>query len=69
MMLNWDDVKMGGAMEDIVCRTFTADVMSFGTVRQVELKADGAKTSVTKANVREFVRLYIDFQFRKQCEG
>lgn len=24
---------------------------------------------VTKANVKEFVRLYIDFQFRKQCEG
>ena len=69
MMLNWDAQKMGGPMEDVVCRTFTADVMSFGTVRQEELKADGANTPVTQANVKEFVRLYIDFQFRKQCEG
>ena len=28
----------------------------------------GAKIPVTKENVKEFVRLYIDWQFRKQCE-
>jgi len=25
-MLSWDDVKMGGSMEDILCRSFTVDV-------------------------------------------
>jgi len=24
---------------------------------------------VSKSNVHEFVRLYIDFKFKKQCEG
>ena len=61
MMLNWDDAKMGGAMEDVVCRTFTADVQRFGAIKQEELKADGSTTYVTKNNVKEFVRLYIDF--------
>ena len=25
-MLSWDDAKMGGSMQDILCRTFTVDV-------------------------------------------
>ena len=32
-MLNWDEAKMGGKIEEIVCRTFTADVESFGEVQ------------------------------------
>ena len=32
MILNWDDTKMGGKMEDVLCRTFTADVESFGAI-------------------------------------
>ena len=31
-MLNWDEAKMGGTMQDVLCRTFTADVESFGEV-------------------------------------
>ena len=52
-----------------MCRTFTADVESFGEISQRELKENGAGIPVTSANVKEFVRLYIDFQFKKQCEG
>jgi hypothetical protein len=33
------------------------------------LKEGGNNIPVNKANVREFVRLYIDFQFKKQCAG
>ena len=56
-------------MEDILCRTFTVDVEQFGAVNQIELKEGGANIPVSKSNVREFVRMYIDFQFKKQCEG
>ena len=35
----------------------------------MELKEGGANIPVTKQNAKEFVRMYIDFQFRKQCEG
>lgn len=48
-------------MEDVLCRTFTADVEQFGQVKSVELKEDGTNVMVTKQNVHEFVRLYIDF--------
>lgn len=52
-----------------MCRTFTADVELFGEVTQKDLIEGGSSIPVTKANVREFVRLFIDFHFRKQCEG
>lgn len=64
-MLSWDDVKMMGSMEEILCRTFTVDIEQFGAITQLELIEGGNNIPVTKANVREFVRLYIDFQFRK----
>ena len=60
-MLSWDDQKMGGTMEDVLCRTFTADVQQFGAISSVELKEGGANIPVSKANVKEFVRLYIEF--------
>jgi len=31
-MLNWDEAKMGGTMEDVLCRTFTVDVEHFGEI-------------------------------------
>ena len=68
-MLNWDDQKMGGPLEDVLCRTFVADVESFGAVQEVDLKENGSAIPVTKNNAKEFVRLYIDFQFKKQCEN
>lgn len=56
-------------MEDVLCRNFTADVEQFGQVSQKELKEGGENIMVSKSNVKEFVRLYIEFQFKKQCEG
>ena len=60
-MLNWDDAKMGGTMEDVLCRTFTADVEAYGEIQTKELKPGGIDIQVTKETAPEFVRLYIDF--------
>lgn len=68
IMLNWDEEKMG-SLQEVMCRTFTADVEHFGEITQKELKEGGSSIPVTKDNVAEFVRLFIDFHFRKQCEG
>lgn len=59
-MLNWDEEKLG-KLEEVMCRTFTVDVESFGEIHQEELKPDGQSILVTKNNITEFVRLYIDF--------
>merc|ERR1712157_96028 len=67
-MLNWDQAK-DGVMEEVMCRTFTSDMEFMGEISQRELKENGASILVTQKNVHEFVRLYIDFQFNKQCEG
>ena len=68
-MLTWDEAKMGGKMQDVLCRTFTSDVELYGEVQAKEIKKGGADILVTKANVHEFVRLFIDFKFKKQCES
>ena len=31
-MLNWDEAKMGGPLEEVMCRTFVADVEQFGEI-------------------------------------
>ena len=64
MMLSWDEDKLG-KMEDVLCRTFTVDVEQFGAVTQLELIEGGANKPVTPANAREFVRLFIEFKFKK----
>ena len=69
MMLDWDETQGGGRMEDVLCRTFTCNVEQFGEVQERELIENGAQVMVSKSNVHEFVRLYIDFKFKKQCEG
>ena len=56
-------------MEETIARTFTADVESYGAITQHELKEGGADIAVNKSNVQEFVRLYIEWTFKKQCEG
>lgn len=48
-------------MQDIVCRTFVVDVEQFGAVSEVDLKENGSQIYVNKSNVKEFVRLYIEF--------
>ncbi len=53
----------------MVCRNFTVDVEKFGAVQEVELKPGGANIPVTRYNREEFVRLYIDYEFKQQCAG
>jgi hypothetical protein len=67
-MLNWDEAE-NGQMEETIARTFTADVENFGAITQHELKEGGASIAVNKSNVQEFVRLYIEWTFKRQCQG
>lgn len=46
-MLNWDEAESMGSLEDVLCRTFTADVEQFGQVKSVDLKEDGGNIMVT----------------------
>ena len=55
-------------MEDTLCRTFEVDKEQFGENKLFELKPGGADILVTKENRKEFVQLFVDFEFRKQCE-
>lgn len=50
-----------------MCRNFTVDVEKFGAVQEVELKEGGASIAVNRFNREEFVKLYINFQFKEQC--
>lgn len=45
-MLAWDEAKLG-KLEEVLCRTFTVDVESFGAISQEELKEGGASILVT----------------------
>jgi len=68
-MLDYDEAKQGMSMEDMLQRTFTVTVDNFGAQEEVEIVPNGSKIMVTEKNVRQFVRLYIDFEFKKQCES
>ena len=57
-----------GKMEDVLCRTFTVDIEQFGIHNTVPLKEGGENIYVTTENAAEFVRLFIDYKFKKQCE-
>lgn len=61
-------------LEDIVCRNFTVDLLGVDaegrTVsREVELVLGGAEIPVTIENREQFVRLFVEFEFKKQCKG
>lgn len=64
--MNYNDHHKA-ALEDIVCRNFTVDVEKFGSVQEVELKEGGAKITVNRHNRHEFVKLFIEYEFKKQC--
>ncbi len=55
-------------LEDVLARTFTIDLEIFGEKVTENLKKDGDKIYVTKENRQEFIDLYIDHLFIKQCE-
>ena len=54
-------------LEDVLARTFTVDSESFGEQITDELKPGGKDIYVTKENRKEFINLYIEFCFEKQC--
>ena len=56
-------------LESVIMRSFTADVNVLGAVNEIELKPNGSNILVTKDNRREFVQLYLQFIFKKSCEG
>ena len=65
-MLNYEASANGGALlEDVLCRSFTTDVEQFGQKTEMELIPGGKDILVTKDNREEFVRLFIEFEFKK----
>lgn len=55
-------------LEDVLARTFTIDSEIFGEKITDELKHGGNELLVTKNNRQEFIDLYIEFMFEKQCK-
>ena len=64
-ILNYSDEK---PLEDILCRTFTIDYDVLDSKVTEPLKPGGEEIFVTKENRQEFIDLYIDHLFYKQCE-
>lgn len=56
-------------LEDMLCRSFTVDVERFGVTEEVELCPGGKDMVVNRFNRSEFIRLYIEWEFCRQCEG
>jgi hypothetical protein len=56
-ILDYNDPNV--PLEDVIMRSFVADVTVLGAVNEVELKPNGANILVTKENRREFVALYL----------
>ena len=54
-------------LEDILARTFTFTSEQFGEQITDELKPGGKDIFVSKENRAEFIQLYLDFVFEKQC--
>jgi hypothetical protein len=54
-------------LEDIVCRTFSVDVESFGSIESIDLIPNGSEIVVNKENREHFVRQYIEYEFQRQC--
>ena len=47
------------SLEEIVCRTFSVDVMIGGQTKTVDLVPGGSELYVNRDNRQEFVRLFI----------
>ena len=50
-----------------IAGNFTVAEKQFGAVNEIELKPDGHKINVNMMNRHEFVRLRIEYEFKKQC--
>ena len=62
------DYNEEGALEEILCRTFTIDMIQYGDTVTFDLVPNGKEIYVTKENRRDFVDKYIEYLFEKQCE-
>jgi len=56
-------------LEETLGQTFTVEQEQFGEVKSFDLKPDGAHIPVREDNKEEFVELFIDFTFNKQCQN
>jgi len=50
-----------------IAGTFTVDEKQFDMVETIELVEGGKTKAVTLANREEFVRLRIEYEFKRQC--
>merc|ERR1712232_121133 len=55
-------------MKDILGTTFSLDYQEYGATHTVDLIPNGREIYVTKDNREDYVRLYIEYEFEKQCE-
>ncbi|CAH0579342.1 unnamed protein product [Chrysodeixis includens] len=63
--LSW---MLENSIAGVIDTTFSVECSSFGAVRSVELRAGGAADTVTDANKREYVRLYVAHRFTRGAE-
>eukprot|EP01059_Diplonema_ambulator_P031754 TRINITY_DN5931_c0_g1_i1.p2 TRINITY_DN5931_c0_g1~~TRINITY_DN5931_c0_g1_i1.p2 ORF type:complete len:332 (+),score=84.75 TRINITY_DN5931_c0_g1_i1:1119-2114(+) len=64
-LLEFDEAKEGGSVEDVFCRNFIVTHEVFGETVEVELKPGGASTVLTGENRQEYVDLYTDYVCNK----
>lgn len=64
-ILNYNDEV---PLEEALGMTFTIEVENFGEKVDFELKPNGGEIFVTEQNREEYVKLYIQYTFVKQCE-
>ncbi|KAF7726268.1 putative E3 ubiquitin-protein ligase [Apophysomyces ossiformis] len=57
-----------GDVESVFCRSFVAEIDTFGQRRCVPLMENGATTMVNNENRKEFVKLYVDYVLNKSVE-
>ncbi|KAG0192105.1 putative E3 ubiquitin-protein ligase [Apophysomyces sp. BC1034] len=57
-----------GDVESVFCRSFVAEIDTFGQRRCVALTKDGASKMVTNENRKEFVDLYVDYVLNTSVE-
>lgn len=62
------DYEAAEPLEDVLMRTFTIDMESYGEKVTVELMDGGKEIYVTKENRKDFVNRYIDYLFEIQCK-
>ncbi|KPJ08774.1 E3 ubiquitin-protein ligase SMURF2 [Papilio machaon] len=63
--LSW---MLENSIAGVIDTTFSVECASFGAVRSVELRPGGAAETVTDANKRDYVRLYVAHRFTRGAE-